>query len=194
MTRPRLPYEWDGKKKISRAEMGITIKIVGPELVYHRTASGYTPASTTHYLILGTRPTMPRSVASLVDDHGTRWMTGCAYVNAKRVFGEGADRMVCWPVGEADARDGDVLYMLQLQRRALGSEAEWENYRSPHSVRAVGYTGDLTPFKSNTLAELCWYPEEQPRYEWRARIDQHVDHWRGRPHWVYPDGRVVPDN
>lgn len=194
MTRPRLPYEWDGEKPITRADMGISIKIWGGELVYHRTAAGHRPAETTHFLILGSRPTMPRSESSLVDDHGTHWQTGCAYVNPKRVFGEGGDRMVCWPAGEADARDGDVLYMLQLQRRLAGSDAEWENYKSPHSVRAVGFTGDPTPFKANTLAHLRWYPDEQPRHEWRARIDQYVAHGRGRPHWVYPEGRVVPEN
>lgn len=191
---PRHPYAWDGKKRISRADTGITIKIVGDELVYHRSATGSTPASTTHYLILSTRPTMPRSESSLVDDHGNPWQTGCAYINAARVFGEGGDRMVCWPAGEADARDGKVLYMLQLQRRAAGSDDEWENYKSPDSVGAVGFTGDAIPFKANTLAHLRWYPEEQPGHDWRARIDQYVLGWRGRPYWVYPDGRVVPDN
>ncbi|MFD7537437.1 MULTISPECIES: hypothetical protein [unclassified Streptomyces] len=194
MTFPRLPYEWDGKKPISRADTGTTIRIEGGELVYHRSACGYTPASTTHFLILGTRPTMPRSESSLVDDDGTRWQTGCAYVNAKRIFGEGSDRMVCWPPGAADARDSHPTYMLQLQRRPPASDAQWENYRTPHDVRAVGCSGDPTPFKANTLAELRWYPAEQPRYEWRARIDQYILHWRGRPYWVYPNGRVVPDN
>ncbi|MGW0920689.1 hypothetical protein ACWD3J_16935 [Streptomyces sp. NPDC002755] len=194
MTRPRLPYEWDGKKKFSRADMGMTIKIVGQELVYHRSATGPAPADTTHFLILGARPTMPRSVSSLVDDHGNHWQTGCAYINPKNTYGDGFDRTVCWPAGEADARDGDVLYMLQLQRRPAGSDGEWENYKMPHSVRAAGFTGDPTPFKGNTLAELRWYPEEQPRHEWRARIDQYVIHWRGRPHWVYPDGWVERDN
>lgn len=194
MTRPRLPYEWDGKRKFTRAEMGFSVKIVGDELVYSRSASGHTPASTTHFLILGTRPTMPRGESQLMDDHGTMWQTGCAWINPKREFGSGFERMVCWPAGEADARDGDVLYMLQLQRRPVGSDAEWEDYRTQHSVRAVGFTGDPTPFKANTLSELRWYPEEQPRHEWRARIDQYVLHWRGRRHWVYPDGRIVPDN
>ncbi|MGW3199128.1 hypothetical protein ACWDBD_32090 [Streptomyces sp. NPDC001118] len=194
MTRPRLPYEWDGKKRISRADMGISIKIQGDELVYHRTATGSTPASTTHYLILGTRPTMPRSEASLVDDHGNRWQTGCAYVNPKKVFGEGFDRMVCWPLGEADAREGRSLYIMQQQRRPVGSDGEWENWKSGFSIRATGLAGQSHEFKAEALAFLRWVPEEQPKYEWRGRVSVWVSEFAGRSHTVYPDGRVVPDS
>ncbi|MEU0027370.1 hypothetical protein [Streptomyces sp. NPDC006335] len=194
MTRARLPYEWDGKTPISRADTGTTIKIQGLELVYQRTASGHTPASTTRYLILGTRPSMPRSEAALVDDHGNRWQTGCAYVNPKGTFGSGFERRVCWPLGEADARDGRASYHMQQQRRPVGSDSEWEDWKSSFSIRTTGWSGQPHEFKAEALAFLRWLPEEQPAYEWRGRVRVWVSEFAGRPHTVYPDGTVVPDD
>ncbi|MEU7318769.1 hypothetical protein [Streptomyces sp. NPDC007083] len=194
MARPHLPHEWDGKRPISRADMGITIQVDGEELVYRRTTTGSTPESTTHYLTLGARPRNVRSESSLVDDSGKRWLTGCAYINPKRIFGEGFERMVCWPVGEADARNGREVFHMQLQRRAFGSEAEWTNYRSAYEVHVAGCPGAPCRFKSGVLNSLRWYPEEQPAYEWRARVSVNVSGFSGRPHTVYPDGRVVADD
>ncbi|MEV6309940.1 hypothetical protein AB0M10_15245 [Streptomyces sp. NPDC051840] len=176
--------------------MGMSIKVEGSELIYRRSAIGsHTPASTTRYLILGVRPRwgFVRSEARIVDDSGQPWRTACAYVNVKGTFGDGEDRMVCWKVGEADARDGEASYFMQLQRRRVGSDAEWESYRSAHSLCLATVSGPYE-FKAAALSELRWYPEEQPAYEWRGRINVWVSEFSGRPHTIYPDGRVEADN
>ncbi|WP_326745354.1 hypothetical protein [Streptomyces sp. NBC_01760] len=175
--------------------MSRSIKVEGSELVYHRPAIGsHTPASTTRYFILGVRPGgFVTGEASLMDDSGQRWRTGCAYVNVKGTFGDGVDRMVCWKVGEADARDGRAVYHMQPQRRPVGSDAEWENYKSAFSLH-LGTTYGPHEFKPGALSHLRWYPEEQPAYEWRGRVHVWVSEFSGRPHTVYPDGRVVADN
>ncbi|ELP66099.1 hypothetical protein F3K40_31970 [Streptomyces sp. LBUM 1478] len=194
MTRAQLPYGWDGKKPITRADRGMSIKVEGQELVYRCDASGHMPERNTRYLILNERPTMPRGEARLVDDNGQTWWTGAAYVNLKGTFGDGEDRMLAWKLGEADARDGYPSYHMQQQRRPVGSHGEWENYKSSFSIRATGWTGQPHAFKSEALAFLRWLPEEQPAYEWRGRVFQWVNGYAGRPHTVYPDGKVVPDN
>ncbi|MEU0214058.1 hypothetical protein ABZ281_02680 [Streptomyces sp. NPDC006265] len=194
MTRAPLPYEWDGKKPITRADRGMSIKVEGNELVYRSVASGHTPERHTRYLIVNVRPTMPRGDAALVDDHGQRWQTGAAYVNLKGTFGDGQDRMIAWRLGEADARHGRALYLMQQQRRPVGSDGEWENWKSAFEIRATGWSGEPHEFKAEALAFLRWLPEEQPAYEWRGRVLAWVSEFSGRPHTVYPDGRVVPDN
>lgn len=161
---------------------------------YRCTASGYTPARHTRYLILNVRPTMPRGESRLVDDSGQEWWVGAAYVNVKNTFGDGEDRMVAWKLGEADARDGRAVYHMQQQRRAVGSDGEWENYQSAFEVRATGLAGQAQEFKAEALDFLRWLPEEQPQYEWRGRIYVGVNSFAGRRHTVYPDGAVLADN
>ncbi|MFD9868566.1 hypothetical protein ACFXI8_27355 [Streptomyces niveus] len=193
MTCARLPYEWGGKKSITRAGRGMYIKVEGQELVYRSEASGSTPSWTTRYLILNERPPMARSESSLVDDDGASWRTGCAYVNLKGTFGDGEDRMVAWKVGEADARDGRGVYHMQTQRRPVGSDGDWENYETSE-IRAAGWAGRPLEFVDSAVSFLRWYPEEQPHYEWRGRVFVSVKGFSGRPHTVHPDGRVEADN
>ncbi|WP_327357743.1 hypothetical protein [Streptomyces sp. NBC_01304] len=172
----------------------MSIQVKGDELVYRRAATGSIPESTTHYLILGVRPRDVRSESRLVDDHGQHWQTGCACINPKGLFGESFDRMVCWKVGEADARDGQSVFRMQQQRRPVGSSGQWENWKPAFQVQATGWSGRPYAFRASAVAYLRWLPKEQPGFEWRGRVSQDVSGFAGRPHTVYPDGIVVPDN
>jgi hypothetical protein len=79
--RKRLPYEWDGKTPITRADMGLTIRVEGEHLVHFCPKNHLGMGDDVRYQIVSGPATIgdrwyARSVRSLVDDDGGRWLVG----------------------------------------------------------------------------------------------------------------------